>query len=73
MEHTLERAPLQFPIGTIINGPEQLVCWEFTRSPHLLIAAGKTFGARQARYFAGRGRHCRDQSVRRDSVCCALA
>ncbi len=21
MEHTLERAPLQFPIGTIINGP----------------------------------------------------
>ena len=34
---------------------------------------GKTFGARQVRYFAGRGRHRRDQSVRRDSVCCALA
>ena len=36
MEHTLERAPLLFPIGTIINGPEQVVYWEFTRSPHLL-------------------------------------
>lgn len=44
MEHTLERAPLQFPIGTIINGPEQLVCWEFTRSPHLLIAGASGSG-----------------------------
>lgn len=44
MEHTSERAPLQFPVGTIINGPEQLVCWEFTRSPHLLIAGASGSG-----------------------------
>lgn len=44
MEHTLERAPLLFPIGTIINGPEQVVYWEFTRSPHLLIAGASGSG-----------------------------
>ena len=44
MEHTLERAPLLFPIGTIINGPEQVVYLEFTRSPHLLIAGASGSG-----------------------------
>ena len=44
MEHTLERAPLLFPIGTIINGTEQVVYWEFTRSPHLLIAGASGSG-----------------------------
>lgn len=50
MEHTLERAPLLFPIGTIINGPEQVVYWEFTRSPHLLIA-GCCFSKRMRKLF----------------------